>query len=267
MVDNLNIIKNELQEVKKIRATDSKWSHNRRIVVIFLICILLSSYVGVKIYGSLQVAPTCADDIKNGLENGVDCGGECALICKSEYKPLTIEYSNYFANADGTYDIITLIQNDNSKSAPREVTLTYELYDDMGGRADDIVITVPASHGNVVPVITNNYKVATRVAKISTKISDYKMYKNEKNYNLRLKDFEFEKGSISKLRVNYESLSNIKERIVLLVLLKDSLGNIINYATQNIEDLNPGGNYTSYFSWSEEIDSDIATVTLIPIYH
>ena len=27
------------------------------------------------------IAPTCDDKIKNGLEEGVDCGGPCSLLC------------------------------------------------------------------------------------------------------------------------------------------------------------------------------------------
>lgn len=267
MGDSLNIIKNELEEVKKIKASDSKWSHNRRIVVILLICTILVSYIGLKIYQSLKVEPNCADSIMNGYETGIDCGGDCALLCKNEYKPLTIIYSNFFINAGGTYDLITLLENDNSNSAPRNISLIYEVYDNMGGRSDDINISAKASHGNIIPVITSNFKINAAVAKISTKVSDYQMYKGELKYNLRLKDFEFEKGSISKLRINYDSLSNVKGRIEILVLLKDSLGNIINHGMQSVESLNAGGNYTSYFTWNEEIKSEVATVMLMPIYN
>jgi hypothetical protein len=266
MLDSLNIIKNELEEVKKIRNNDSKWSHNRRIVSITLIILVLASYIGFKIWQNLQVESTCIDGVKNGQEKGVDCDGTCELLCKNSFKPLKIIYSNYFKNLNGTYDILTLIENDNSRSAPKSITLKYENYDDFGARGEDFYSMSSASHGNVIPIISRGYKSTTSISRISTEISDYAMYKNEIKYNLRLKDFEFESGSISKLRVNYDSLNNIGERITLLVLLKDNLGNIVNFQTQNIENLVTGGNYTSYYTWNEEIKVNIATITLLPIY-
>ena len=43
----------------------------------------------------ISPAPTCFDGKANGLENGIDCGGNCNLMCTDEVKPLIVEWSSF----------------------------------------------------------------------------------------------------------------------------------------------------------------------------
>lgn len=265
--DKIKILNQELKEVKEIKENDSKWSSMRRIIATSIICAILLTYIGYKIYPRLFPAPTCSDAKQNGQEGGVDCGGACELMCAYTYKPLKIIYSNYFKNKNGNYDLVTLVENDNSSGAPKVIRLSYELYDSSGLRLGDESIESYSSYGQVIPVIKKDYVSKDGISNMRVTLGDYKVYKKDKNIDLRLKDYTFENGSSPSLKITYESLGASKTPIILLALLKDSLGNISNYAIQNSTKLEIGNQYVANFFWASEIKGEVSTVELIPVYN
>jgi hypothetical protein len=67
------------------------------------------------IWLAVRPQPTCFDSMQNQNEQGVDCGGICALSCKKEpqYPSLIVATSTFFSVEAGVYDVLGLIENKN----------------------------------------------------------------------------------------------------------------------------------------------------------
>jgi len=70
----------------------------------------------------------CFDNLQNGKETGVDCGGKCVRICAADTIPPQIEWANSFKIADGQYNAVAYINNKNAVAATPALKYTFELY-------------------------------------------------------------------------------------------------------------------------------------------
>jgi len=57
--------------------------------------------------------PTCFDQLKNGEELGIDCGGSCIKVCDNEASDLIVRWARAFKVRDGIYDLVAVIENPN----------------------------------------------------------------------------------------------------------------------------------------------------------
>lgn len=82
-------------------------------------------------YQALFTAPPlCTDGVQNGDEHGVDCGGSCALLCRSESRAPVVSWSRAFETAPQTYTAAAYIQNNNPGAGARRVGYTFQLFDE-----------------------------------------------------------------------------------------------------------------------------------------
>jgi hypothetical protein len=77
-------------------------------------------------------APTCFDNKQNQDEQGIDCGGVCTLLCRSQYVPLTVLWSRFSKVSDGVYNVLAYIENPNINAGANNLNYTFKLYDKSG---------------------------------------------------------------------------------------------------------------------------------------
>lgn len=84
--------------------------------------------VGVLIYfvGFYQ-SPTCFDNVLNGEEGGVDCGGVCVRICAPTLVLPQVVWAKSFEIAEGQYNAVAYIDNPNQTAATPELKYTFQL--------------------------------------------------------------------------------------------------------------------------------------------
>ncbi|KKT81151.1 MAG: hypothetical protein A3B99_02860 [Candidatus Yanofskybacteria bacterium RIFCSPHIGHO2_02_FULL_44_12b] len=81
------------------------------IAVIFITVLGSGSYW---YYSSLQVVPTCEDNVQNGIEEGVDCGTvACGRACEPELVPLEVKTNNLLKIGLQDYDFAAEVFNPN----------------------------------------------------------------------------------------------------------------------------------------------------------
>ncbi len=83
-------------------------------LIIGLVFILILSAIGYGIYAGLVTKATCADGVKNGKEEGVDCGIlACGKACEPAIAPINIISSQFFKVGQGDYDFVAQVSNPN----------------------------------------------------------------------------------------------------------------------------------------------------------
>ena len=87
-----------------------------------LVIIALTVY-----YSNFYVAPTCLDGQRNGIETGVDCGGNCVQVCAADVLPPEVVWTQHFPITDGQYNVVGYIENNNQTIGTPELHYTIEL--------------------------------------------------------------------------------------------------------------------------------------------
>ncbi len=74
-------------------------------------------------------APSCIDEKQNQGELGVDCGGSCSAVCRSEVAEMIPLWAQALPLGGGFYDLVAFVENPNPYfSAPR-VEYHFEVFD------------------------------------------------------------------------------------------------------------------------------------------
>ncbi len=107
------------------------WALKRKIITVSIV-VGFFLVLGVGTYFFTKPDPTCFDAKKNQNENGVDCGGVCALQCKDDIAPLQTLWTKSFPIRPFVYDIAALVENTNTHAGVQEFSYTVELFDASG---------------------------------------------------------------------------------------------------------------------------------------
>ena len=108
------------------------WARRRKmiyisgIILVFLLVVVLPTDI------HLYKAPTCFDGKMNGDEQGIDCGGSCALLCPAQYAPLNVLWSRFSKVSDGDYNVLAYIENPNINASAANLSYIFKLYDKNG---------------------------------------------------------------------------------------------------------------------------------------
>ncbi len=85
------------------------------------------------LYAFYGYAPSnCLDQKENGSEDGVDCGGRCARICKFNVDQPYVQWVESFRATDGMYNAVAYVENRNVNVGSPGVGYTIRLYDREG---------------------------------------------------------------------------------------------------------------------------------------
>lgn len=103
-------------------------------IVIISVYILLFTLLGLGIYYAVKPAETCFDQKQNQDEQGVDCGGVCALACKEIVIGQDLEQRevSFVPGGSGRYDVLGKIHNPNDEAGASSFRYVFELKDASG---------------------------------------------------------------------------------------------------------------------------------------
>lgn len=105
-----------------------KWSSRRQLTYLLIIVLFLAVMTGV-FYLVYKPAPTCFDSSQNQNEEGVDCGGPCALVCQESAVSLKTYWARVFNLKDNLYDVAALVENENQNLGVRKLKYEFKLFD------------------------------------------------------------------------------------------------------------------------------------------
>lgn len=107
------------------------WARRRQIITL---AIVFGSVALIFLLGWLifRAGPSCHNNKKDSNEEGVDCGGVCALQCADTHPRLQSLWTKTFTVRDGVYDVASLVQNPNNDAGVSQLDYTVDLYDASG---------------------------------------------------------------------------------------------------------------------------------------
>lgn len=111
----------------------NSWSAKRKRIILPIILLALVVLVGLPIFLGLYESPSCFDGEMNGKETGIDCGGDCRLLCTAESLPLILNGDpRVLEIGDETFVIVVSVNNTNAGAEIPRAGYIVKVYDASG---------------------------------------------------------------------------------------------------------------------------------------
>ena len=243
------------------------WAGRRRLTYFFLVLLLLGAVLVASLFIFVP-EPTCSDGKQNQNELGVDCGGICKAVCKSEARELKMIWSRVIELTDNIYETATLIENPNRDLGIIDAGFEIRYFDKenliINKRSDKISL----SPGEKFVIFEQNIDVGRRVPTKSVfewagSGKWYRPSKEAPEITWDSDDFVQDDPPLLKAKVTNKSqdlLSNIM--VVATVLDKDL--NLLAVSSTLVESLEASETREVAFSWPEPFKGEVVRVELYP---
>ncbi|KKR22366.1 MAG: hypothetical protein UT53_C0042G0007 [Candidatus Yanofskybacteria bacterium GW2011_GWD2_39_48] len=244
---------------------ESMDSRRTKQLIISAIFLLVFTVIGYGIYSFVTPNPTCFDGVKNGKEEGVDCGtiAGCA-VCSPEVLPVSIQWQKLLSSGTSEYDFVALVNNPNTIYGASRID--YEI--SATGMTQPIKSFFYIAPGQTKYVIHPSIK-GGGLTDVNLKITqaDWLGIKNlsSENINLEIKKKDYtiinSGGIYSQVEGTVLNNSNFDlSKVDIGVLLFDEDDNVIAVGRTNILTL-PSNNERYYkVFWPTQLDGDVSKV-------
>ncbi|MCI0619794.1 hypothetical protein L0Y40_02040 [Candidatus Wolfebacteria bacterium] len=245
------------------------WAGRRRALYVSIISVVVFAFfiwVGFRIF---YTPPTCFDGKRNGVEEGIDCGGECERVCSFQATPPIVLWSRFFQIAPGVYNIVALIENPNVGVEARDVPYVFKLYDANGLLVYERKgqITIPAEHSFVV--FESDIIVGERIPQNSffefTEVPDWQRREREAP---TLRTGELVLSNVSTAPRLTAMLENTMfadvENIAVVAVVFDENGNALATSRTIVDRLGGGERTALIFTWQTPFPVPAAKTVLYP---
>lgn len=230
------------------------WRVRRQTIVILTFLAAVLFLVVFPYWATHREAPSCFDTRKNQGEDGVDCGGPCALLCVGTAKDVKIIWTKVFPVRPGAYDLAAYVENQNFGVGAPRLLYTAKLFDADGSviaeRSGETFANPTERFAVFVGNMLTGEKVAARGAiefahgEVWVKTTTPKKVFVVSN---KLLVGTNELPKLSALLTSEES--DVLRHIEVMAVIYDSKGEPIAVSGTDVEKLDPKGSGKLFFTW------------------
>lgn len=250
----------------------SKWSNKRKRRLLFVIIAVALVVFGIIIFQLADRNPTCFDNIQNGAETGVDCGGGCQLVCRDEVRDIVVWWERPFKVVDGVYNTVAYFENQNLESGLQELTYEFRLYN-----YDNILVSEPIIGTTFVEpnkrsavfesgITTGDQEAYTAFFRVSS-VQNWERTDQSFAYNL----FEIGEPQLTnqdtapKIQVDLRNVSfKPYTDVPVIALIYNQRDNAIAASQTYIDRIGQDEEATAYFSWPQPFGDSVSRIEIIP---
>lgn len=248
----------------------SSWSKRRRTLYATVVTVVLVCAVIIPGFLIFYKAPTCTDGIKNGKEQGIDCGGSCQKLCQSSFLPPSLAWTRFEEVAPSLYNIAAYVVNPNTEGEATDAQYRMTLYDDRGVpiTSNDGVMTIPPHRNTLafqgaVPV---GKRIPSRALFEFISVPDWHSKIDPLKYLVVGEKKYTEDASGSSLTVELKNNSVEKiNRMSVYVILYDADSNAIGFSKTIIDEISPQGSAIAPFTWPISRGGKVISIEILPV--
>lgn len=248
----------------------SSWSKRRRLTYLTVIIVVLVGAIIVPGFFIFYRAPTCFDGIKNGNEQGIDCGGGCQRLCPSAFLPPSVAWARFENVAPSLYNVGAYVVNPNIDGEAMDVPYHAALYDAQGGFITEFTGTVTLPPHRNTLAFKGSVNVGKRIpAKALFEFSGIPDWHKRADPLAALvigdKDYaEDDSGSSLAVTIKNASVHAI-DNVGVSVVLYDKDGNAIGFSHTTIDEIPGSGQATAPFTWPENRHGAVISIEVLPV--
>lgn len=250
----------------------STWSEKRKRRYLIIIGVVLLITIIIIALRASDTQPTCFDNVQNGTETGVDCGGECQKVCVEEARNLVVWWERPFKVAKGVFNAVAYVENQNLSAGIEEIAYEFRLYN-----RDNILVGTPRIG---TTFIEPNKRSAIFESGIETGEEEAftVFFKTSRVKNWKRTDPAFSyalfqvgepvlinQDTAPKLSASVENNTQYNfSDVPVVAVLYNQRGNAIASSQTYIDDIKQGTMETVYFSWPEAFAEVVSRIEIIP---
>lgn len=248
----------------------SSWSKRRKTLYTTVVAIVVIGFIIVPGFYFFYKSPTCSDGIRNGNEQGTDCGGSCERLCQSAFLAPSLAWTRFEEVAPSLYNVAAYIVNPNTSAEAVNVPYRIILYDDRGVIITDTrgSVTLPPHRntlafqgainvGKRIPAkalfeftsAPNWYKHSDQLAAIA--IGEKKYVDDESGSSL----------TVSLKNTSVYSLVNIS----VYAVLYDKDGNALGFSKTVLDEIPPQSSVIAPFTWPINRQDKVISIEVLPV--
>ncbi|MBX4200484.1 hypothetical protein KW790_03470 [Candidatus Parcubacteria bacterium] len=240
----------------------NSWASRRKFYISLVVTFFLTAFLGFPVYFFLHRTPTCLDNKQNGLETGIDCGGSCQKVCKSEALPILMKGDpRVFKLSNTTYAVALEVENPNTNSEIFRAGYTLRIYEKDNPTPLKIIedsTFVPANSQFAIYFGPLSFSSSTPSR------ATFEWMENEFNWQktdntqmpLTVQDKNLNASSTTKLSASlYNPSSKTFSNIELVALISDTDGNISTASKTFVDSISPNSEVPVVFTWPSELGS------------
>jgi hypothetical protein len=248
----------------------SSWSQRRKLIIISAAIILLMIGVGVPSFFVFYKAPTCFDGIKNGDEQGIDCGGSCQRLCQNAFLTPSVAWTRLENVAPGLYNVATYIVNPNTKAVAKNVPYHVIIYDSAGMEITEYTgsVTLPP-HRNTLAfngAVSTGKRIPAKALFEFTQAPNWQSENDplsaisigDKNYS------EDSNGASLTVKIDNTGVNQIGRTDVFAVLY-DKDGNAIGFSKTVLDSVPAYGSTIAPFTWPTSFNGKVISIEVLPV--
>ncbi len=250
----------------------SIWSTKRQLTYASIFFAVVFGILAIILKPIYTKAPTCFDNVKNGDERGVDCGGSCVLMCIQDTVTPLVLWARSYPATDTVYNAVAYIENQNSSSYGFNALYEFRLYDEK-----DFLIAKVEGDTFVNPngrqiIFYPGIEVGNRVPKrtvfsFTKQPTWYKSSVNMSEIPISINDVK-RGGDDSKPYVTSVIKNNSRIKIPkfdVFALVYDENNNVRNVSKTVIDGLNREEEAIASFTWNMSLGDGILRYVVEPV--
>ncbi len=245
---------------------DSRLQKQLIVGLVFVLIILL---IGYGLYVWIRVEPTCFDNIKNGKEDGLDCGlVACGKTCEPAIIPLQIQSSKYLQTGIGDYDFVARVYNSNTTYGASNFDYSLSFTD-----ADGAELLKTSGSSYILPGQTKfltavSLKINGEVTNVTMTINSVQWSKVQPfdsvvDFMIRRQNFSPNVDGNSRFEATLYNSSNFDfDKVDVAIVLLDEAGSIVGVGKTDIRTFLSGTERGFQIQWPYSIDSNVANIAI-----
>lgn len=248
----------------------SSWSRNRKLSYGIVVLIIIIAALGIPSFYLFYHPPSCFDGVKNGDEQGVDCGGSCQKLCASSFLPPSVAWTRFEQVAPQLYNIGAYIVNPNVDGEATGTPYHLALYDNQGMLITDITgtVTLPP-HRNTLAfkgAVNVNKRVPAKALFEFTNTPNWHTQADTlKNLVVADKKYgEDSQGSSLVVTLGNAGILPIG-RTTVYAILYDKDGNAIGFSRTVVDQIPSHSTVIAPFTWPTSFNGAVISEDVLPV--
>ena len=246
------------------------WSQRRRVIYAAIFGVAIVAVVTMIYLIFFYQKPSCFDNVRNGGEAGVDCGGACSNLCQNAFVSPNVAWSRFEKVAPGMYNVATYIINPNVDGEAMDVPYRMVLYDRLGQLITKVEgeVTLPPHRNTLafkgaVPVGQSIpervlFEFMGKPVWLTKKDGLSTLEISDKNYT------ETESESSLSIRLKNSGQEGLRS-LTVGVVLYDREGNVRGFSKTSVDEIPALSSVVTPFTWLSTRNGQVVSIEVLPV--
>ncbi|MBX4198478.1 hypothetical protein KW782_04055 [Candidatus Parcubacteria bacterium] len=246
------------------------WASRRKLIYFSILFALFLIGVGIPAFLVYYEKPTCFDTKRNQDEQGIDCGGVCAKLCRNiELQPV-VRWQQVFPVTEGLYTAVAYINNPNLTAESYNVPYVFTLYD-----SNNTVVTTRKGKAYIPP--GKNFAIVEARITARDRIPVRALFEFDQSFSWQRVQNQMPEVTVkNQLLSDAETAPRISaeiengtfktiDTVTVAVLVYDTQGNAFAASKTVIDNVPAQSGQQIFFTWPKPFTKQVSRIEIIPI--